>query len=777
MKRTGLATISVALAVLSAGVAIAQQAVQVPTVEVIGATPILGANVDRNKVPGNVQVLNPADAVVPPDGIADLLVTRLPSVTINDAQNNPYQPDLNFRGFTASPLLGNAQGIAVYQNGVRINETFGDTVNWDLIPEMAVNRLNMVPSGWNAVHGLNALGGALVLDMKNGFEFTGTEVEGEIGSFGKRRAALQHGGSRGANAFYFAVDGLNEDGWRDFSPSPLRRLFADYSWRGDDLDLSLNFTGAQNTLVGNGAAPIELLAARRESIFTAPDETQNTMAMLSFNGDYIVNDAWSVQFAANMRRVLRATLNGDASEFEECAGTNVGETDAATLAPFDPDDFMCEDAGEADEEILLDENGARISASAAREGGVLNTTNTQTTTYGLGLQATWNGRVAGRDHVVIGGISRDAGNTKFHSETELGALDDNRFAQGDDVLVQETLVRALSDTTYTSLFVVDTISLTQRLGLNLAARYNRAQISIQDEIGDDLNGDHTFNRLNPSAGLTYAYRPNAALSLSYSETNRAPTAAELTCADPDDPCRFPNAFVADPPLAQVVAKTFEVGARGVRGNVEWNGAIFRTTSHQDIVFISSGPGTQSGYFQNVGETRRQGLEFAARAKVGRWTPFFNYTFLDATFQSPFTINSPNNPFADDDEIFVEAGDRIPLTPRHNWRIGTDFDVTSNWIVGGVLLGTSSQYYRGDEANLSDQVAGYHTVDLHTKYKIGRAVDLFARIDNVFDNEYETFGIFGEVDEVDLAEAPGAENPRMLGAGKPRSFSLGLKIRF
>ena len=759
--------------------AFAQQApIAVPEVEVIGATPILGGAVERNKIPTNVQVVNPNDAAVPPtNGIAETLITQVPNVTVNAAQNNPYQPDIQFRGYTASPLLGNSQGLAVYQNGVRINEVFGDTVNWDLIPDTAIGQLNVVPGGWNAVYGLNALGGAPSLDMKDGFEFKGTQAGAEVGQWGRRKLSIEHGNESRNSAFYFAADAINEDGWRDLSPSKLRRFYGDFSHRGDKLDLSLNFTGAQNTLVGNGAAPIELLAARRQSIFTAPDETKNTLGMLSLNGNYFLSDRLSLQFVANLRRMLRDTLNGDASEFEECQGTNVGETDAATLAPDDPDDFMCEDAGDADEEIALDENGERILASEARESGVLNYSGTRTTSYGVGLQTTWEGMLGGRENRIIFGGSWDAGRTKFHSETELGALDERRFAIGDGVLVGETLVRAETDTTYYGVFLVDTIELTNRLDLNLAARYNEAKVNIADRVGEDLNGNHTFRRLNPAAGITYAFRPGAALSLSYSEANRAPTAAELTCADEDDPCRFPNAFVADPPLSQVVSKTFEIGARGTTGRWDWNGALFRTTSYDDIMFISSGPGTQSGFFQNVGETRRQGVEMGVRAKFGRLTTFANYSLLDATFQSAMTINSPNNPFADDNEINVEAGDKIPLLPRHNFKLGADFDVTRAWVVGGTLNGVSSQYFRGDEANLSPPVPAFQTINLHTRYRVRDSIDLFAKVDNVFDAEYETFGIFGEVDEVDLAEAPGAEDPRMLGPGAPRTFSVGLKVRF
>ena len=90
----------------------------------------------------------------------------MPSALISDAQGNVYQRDLQYRGFEASPVNGAAQGIAVYQNGVRINESFGDIVNWDFLPDNAIEGITIV--GANPVFGLNAIGGAAYL-LKSGF--------------------------------------------------------------------------------------------------------------------------------------------------------------------------------------------------------------------------------------------------------------------------------------------------------------------------------------------------------------------------------------------------------------------------------------------------------------------------------------------------------------------------------------------------------------------------------------------------------------------------------
>src|SRR5271170_933164 len=212
-----------------------------PTIVVIGTSPVPGLNIDIDKVPGNVQSLSAADLQQDSTpSIINGLATRLGSVNINDTLADPFQPDILFRGFEASPVLGTPQGLAVYQNGVRVNEAFGDTVNWDLIPDVAIDRIDIVSS--NPVYGLNALGGAAVVTMKNGFTYQGFESELAGGSFGQRSATMQYGAQAGNFAAYIAGRYFDSDGWRQFSPDNLKQVYADIGARGDRLSLDINFT-------------------------------------------------------------------------------------------------------------------------------------------------------------------------------------------------------------------------------------------------------------------------------------------------------------------------------------------------------------------------------------------------------------------------------------------------------------------------------------------------------------------------------------------------------
>jgi iron complex outermembrane receptor protein len=234
----------------------AQAPIQLPPIDVIGTTPLSTApgaggpvditGIDRDKVPANTQTLTPQDFDhAKSNSVPDSLLQRVPSVFNNDTAVNPFQPDVQYRGFVASPTVGTPQGLAVYQNGVRVNEVFGDTVNWDFIPSYAVHRLDVVPN--DPTYGLNALGGAIAIQMKNGFNYQGTEAELRGGSFGRRALTMQSGQQFANVATYIAGDVLNDDGWRDQSQSKLRRVFADIGARNETSEFHINYTGAKNS--------------------------------------------------------------------------------------------------------------------------------------------------------------------------------------------------------------------------------------------------------------------------------------------------------------------------------------------------------------------------------------------------------------------------------------------------------------------------------------------------------------------------------------------------
>ena len=212
----------------------------------------------------------------------DLLQHTVPGVILSDAQGNVFQRTLQYRGYDASPLNGAAQGIAVYQNGVRINEAFGDTVNWDFLPSNAISGITMI--GADPVFGLNAIGGAATIVMRDGFNFQGTEIDTRAGSFGRIQGSLATGARSGIWGAFVALEGIRDDGFRDFSESEVRRMYADIGVKTSEAEFHLNFTGAKNEVGVTAAAPVQLLDLGWHKTFTSPQTTDNEMAMVSLNG-------------------------------------------------------------------------------------------------------------------------------------------------------------------------------------------------------------------------------------------------------------------------------------------------------------------------------------------------------------------------------------------------------------------------------------------------------------------------------------------------------------
>jgi iron complex outermembrane recepter protein len=718
--------------------------------------------IDRDKVPSAIQTLTAQDfdpSVAP--SVPDALMRVVPSVSTNDTAVNPFQPDVQFRGFLASPTVGTPQGLAIYQNGVRINEAFGDTVNWDFIPERAIRRLDVFPS--NPIFGLNAIGGAISIEMKNGFNYTGREIEGIVGSFGRRAVGAQYGAQKDNVAFYAAADALNDNGWRQRSESELRRIYTDVGVRSGDAEFHLNFTGASNRFGAAASTPIELLNRSWSAIYTTPQTYKNQLAFLNATGNYRLSDTWTVSGNTYVRSFRQQHVDGNVSEAQPCIpgpGLCFGD-------PTTP---------------LLDQNGVQVpDILGGAIAGSIDRTRTAAVTIGGTLQAASSEKLFGRDNQFVVGASLDHGRVRFNAASELGTIGSDLFVTGTGVILGEPVapVDLKTRNTYYGLYATDTIDLTSRLSLTLGGRFNLAQIRLEDQLGTELNGSHQFSRFNPVIGATYKLTPNATLYAGYSEANRAPTPAELACSDPVRPCLLDNFLVADPPLKQVVSRTYEAGIRGQfvpskNDRFSWSFGVFTTDSADDIIRVASFIAGR-GFFQNAGTTRRQGLEASANYRTERWSAFATYSLVDATFQSTLTLSSPNNPLADaNQEITVVPGNRLPGIPRHRFKAGVDYTVQDGWTVGADMVAVSGQFLVGDESNLNPMLPGYWIANLRSTYKLSKEVELFGTVRNLFDKRYYTAGTFFETDAIPFL---GLTDPRTVSPGAPRAFYAGLRGKF
>jgi iron complex outermembrane receptor protein len=755
---------------------------------VVTATAIPGTIIDIDKIPGNVQVLSTADLTR--EGSASLtgaLNSNLSSININDDLDDPFQPDILYRGFEASPVLGTPQGLAVYQNGVRINEAFGNTVNWDLFPDIAINQVELVSS--SPVYGLNALGGAISVTMKNGFTYQGADVELSGGSYGQRAVTAQFGGNSGAFGFYIAGRALDWDGWRWFSEDRMRDLYAVLSAHTDTATLDLSYTRADNMMNGQGPSPVQQLAVNRSLVFTGPQTNINSLDFLTLDGTLKVTDTWSLQSVLYYRQYVQTVSNGNTTNYEAC-------TNAAGI--------LCQPDG-----VTPLRNAAGQTLPDISDGGTVYIGENDfesINAWGRGatLQATDDESIFGHDNQFTLGAAVDYASTSFYTGAQIGVINSQllvlpsnlivdtpenspgAIANGDPVPVSvDSINKDLG------IYLTDTFNVTPNFAVTASGRYNIAHVDLADQLGTDLNGHNRFVHFNPAIGATYKVLPTMTLYGGISQNTRTPTASEIECSNPLTPCLLPTNLAGDPPnLHQVVAHTAEMGLRGkippmaaAAGEVSWNLSAFRTLLEDDIFGIATS--VSQGFFQNIGDTRRQGVEAGLNYRADNWSIYANYSFVQATFRSPLVVPSPSNPYQNAlGDIQVQTGDHLPGIPDNRLKLGADCKILPDWLVGATLNFVSSFYYVGDESNQLAPIPGYTTINLHSTYKPVPHFEVFASINNLLNRKYATWGILSDPTGIGapgippngVTNGPGVDN-RFLSPAAPFQAFGGVRISF
>jgi outer membrane receptor protein involved in Fe transport len=744
-------------------------------VVVVATTPLAGVDLETNQIAGPVQTATAAD--IENSGaleLGDFMNRRLNGVYLNEMQANPFQPDVNYRGYTASPLLGTPEGISVYVDGVRQNQPFGDVVSWDLIPKDAISEITLMP-GSDPLFGLNTLGGALSVQTKNGTTNPGLVGTLTYGSSGRKAVQAEWGGGKalGFN-WFFSGTGFHESGWRVASPSDVRQGFGRLGWRTAKTDLALTMSYAYNTLVGNGLQDYRLLENNYSSVYSIPDSTADRSPSFNFIARHTFSNALTFSGNAWFRNIrtegINANFNTDAlgqliyqpTTEEQAVLTAAGYTGFPTSGanasntPFPKWSCIAEALQLGDPDQACD--GVDIFSKEVEND------------YGFSGQFTWikSPRI-GRNQFTAG-AALDRGSVEYTQNTGYGYVNPNYTvtsvpAWQDGSTGIDSRVNLHGLTPNWSLYFTDTLTITKTWNLTVSGRYNRSTIDNTDRINPipgpgSLDGDYVFQRFNPAIGLTWSPIPTVNVYASYTQGSRAPTSIELGCADPNNPCSLPNALSSDPPLQQVVTGTWEAGVRGkpelpFAHNVSWNAGAFRAENRNDIQFVAA-PQTGTGYFQNFAKTRREGFDADLDGRIGYVTWGLDYTFLVATYQSAETVdgsaNNANNLGLEgypglDGVITIQPGDRIPLIPKQNGKAFADYQATKKLAFDLNEVAVSSSYARGNENNAyqADGVyylvpgvsPGYAVTNFRAHYDLTKRLQLAVQIDNLFDKHYYT----------------------------------------
>lgn len=657
----------------------------------IDAGPLPGLNVTRDQIPANVQSaskrqIRESRAL----NLGDYMNSQLQGVSINDYAGNPYQLDVNYRGFTASPQIGTPQGLSVFFDGIRVNEPFGDVVNWDLIPQNAIERFDLFP-GSNPIFGLNTLGAALSVRSKTGFSAPGIESQVQAGSWGRRQLQLSGGGNDGRLGGFFALTRFEESGWRENSPSRVSQVFGRGDWHGDRASAYASVLYAGNRLVGNGLIPIELFAQRPKAVFTSPDEGRNRLAQFSAGGQFDFTEQINITGQVYHRASKRRGLNGDAY--------------------FGFDDFGDRDINANG----IGRNGATRAGGYTGPGvvdgtpiGVVTRTDLDQRSDGFAAQLNWNLE----RHSLMVGVSLDRARTRYDMFQRLGLIDGSHNVYLDVAAIDPDYYAAEFDVpgnnfsgtaTTRSLYFQETWSPARELTLTAAARFNHSKVAsdlltrtsagqvelheLREFRAPEFTNGQVFARTRSSEAFTYRsfnpsfganWRPDDEINLfgNLSRGARTPSVVELGCAFDPTPvervpgtpslgtaprslvgpgCNLPTSLSSDPYLPQIRATSGEVGLRQrLSASWAWNLSLFRTDLKDDIYFVGVGDGRS--YFDTIGKTRRRGIELGLNGTLGPMDLTVNYSFTDATFQSTFWTVSPHNSSADFDQNSGYVGD-------------------------------------------------------------------------------------------------------------------------
>ncbi len=739
------------------------------TIEVISTTPLPGIGTTIDQVPSNVQSVSAKDLAKQHTlELSDYINNNLGGVTITEGQSNPYMADVNFRGFTASPLAGAPQGLSVFQDGVRINEPFGDTVNWGLIPQSAISSVNLMP-GSNPVFGLNTLGGALSVNTKSGSSYPGLFAEVMGGSWARRGFNAGYGGQNGNVDYYVTGNFSKENGWRDYSQSEVNQAFGKVGWQDDKSDLDLSLTLAHNNLNGVQALPKSWLN-KPEIGYTFPDSIGNRMQMLTLKGSHFFTDEHLV--GANVY-VRNSRINNFASNTNDCF--NSAETASGEACDQDP--------GTAPEPVDIANQGANEQSSTAQLG------------FGFAAQYSYLGDVMKHKNQLTTGFSADLGRTKYQSEEQTSTFSPDRGATPTGDFELDTDI--VTHNKYLGLYATDIFSVNEQFHVTLSGRYNYVQVRVKDNMeadpntgkfvaGDTNHAKHTFNRFNPAIGLNY--NPSSTLGFygGYNEGMRAPTPIELSCADPATPCRLPTDFLADPLLSPVISKTFEAGVRGkLSKDFSWNAGVFHTKLKDDIQFISSGNSFNQGFFDNVGDTQRQGLELGLGTQFDKLSLTANYQYIRATFKDSVQFHNENNSSADVDGNFTaKSGDYLPNIPKHTLKLRAAYDFTPSLTVGLNMIANTSIFARGDENNqdVNGKVAGYTVFNMDANWRFHQNWSGFLKVTNITDKDYATLGILGTnafntADKSFNIDPTTWQAEQFQSPGSPRAAWVGVRYEF
>ena len=774
------------------------QADDAPPAQIVVTAPPSGSTAVLADTPVNAQILS-GDALDRQGhaNLADLLDANLGSVTLSNGTGSPYQSDVSYRGFQATSLLGSPTGLSVWLEGVRMNEPFGSIVNWDLIPMNAIGAVEVLP-GSNPLFGLNTLGGALVLTTKNGVDNGGLGIMAQGGSFARRGAQAEAGGTLAGRALDWFVAGNydDQDGYRWYTHTRVSQAYGKLRWHGTSAKAELGLIWADSALNGTQGLPLSMLGTP-QAAYTWPDTVANTQLVINLKADTRLSSSLRLSGNLYYRRSGSHSRNSNASLGQycdgviyDCSGLALGGT-ALDLYAGNP--FMAGSAANAGFAPYRGTLPIHDFTSGVNTTLVISDIH-QHTIGGNGL-LNLDAPVGSVSHDLDLGGSFETAAIRYAQGTDLARLVNyqtipmpwNDLYGSDTGFEGSPLINSVaiaSRNTSFDVFVRDRIRLTPALGLTAALGYEFTHLSLGGSNATLLDPGGSY-RWTGSDGNTY-YNP-AYIGASYWNAATGALASATV----------PEGGTAGPEIDPV---------KGAHSYHRFNPSIGLTWNpRQDLGFFASyseamraptaielacaDPATPcslpTGFNgdPNLKAVLAHSVELGARGtmleRVG-WNAAAYRTLVDNDIQFIYApsglgyfanlgktvrkgfelgVNADfarvhlaanygyvaatyRDSFIDAEGQMVTPGSRITGIPRQSFKLRGTFDPTTTVVLGANLIMVSSQYAHGDEANVDVAVPGHTLVNLDVHVTPAPHVELFGKVTNLFDVHFATFGVMG-----------------------------------
>lgn len=613
--------------------------------------------------------------------LADALASQ-PGISLYDDLGSPFKLNMTTRGFNVGPVVGLPPGVSVFLDGVRQNEPDAAEVNFDLLPMEHVQRVELL-SGSGSLLGPNSLGGAINLITRRGNGPLEAEAELSGGSFGSYSGEASIGGLSGGGWDYYLAGGYeNEDGWREATGAENLNGFLNLGRRGPERGISFQGFGAESKAHTAGSLP--------ESIFQNSPQTNFTV------GDF------------EDLNQLQGSVSGYAP-----LGNSRGSFTA----------------------YVRRSHAERFNVNQAPDNNVRSFTNNRT----VGGNLDWRWTKPRADGSVSIRLGADGGANRVH--IQLLEVDPINPAN-------TTLTTDVKSPSYDLAGYMLADLRLKNVTFSGGFRYDYIHIPFRNQLDPAADTTSNFSRLSPRGGVSLEVGPGASVYASVGQSFRAPAVLELACADETAACPLPFALGDDPPLKPVVATTFEVGGQIVRGPAILTASVYRTNVRDDIFFIQSRNAVFQGFFNNIGDTRREGVELGVQViPTERLSLYANYALTHATFRDAaqiFSIRADSafagSPLAGPNAVSV--GDRLPLVPDHQVKVGGLLTLPAGVQFGLDARYIGKQWLRGDEANETRPLSGYFVANARIGYTREKW-EVSVVTQNLFDSHRPIFGTFNE----------------------------------